>query len=130
MIVHDIRNPHTGIDGYLQLVQMTPDDPELVLRAVERALEAARQLRGLLECVLEVRLLEEGAVARRREKVPVAEVDRDAVDTLDAAGEMGRVPLQRSVPAELAASLDRKLVCRALENLFANALKYSPRGNA
>ncbi|MBI3726175.1 ATP-binding protein, partial [bacterium] len=41
---------------------------------------------------------------------------------------MDRAESQRQVAAEPVALIDRKLARRALENLIANAVKYSPRG--
>jgi signal transduction histidine kinase len=128
MILHDVRNPLAGIEGYLQMIEAEAGDPAAVVEDALRALKSSRKLRSLLDGVLEVRLLEEGELPLRREPVDLAALVADAVETLSGTGEAGRAPIERAVPAGLAAVVDRKLLRRALENLLSNAIKYSPRG--
>src|SRR5204862_462102 len=82
---------------------------------------------GLLRSVLEVRLLEEGELAPRKQLVEIAALVADAASSLNAAGETALSSIRAAVPPGLTAALDRDLVRRALENLIANAIKYSPR---
>ncbi|HVY62744.1 MAG TPA: hybrid sensor histidine kinase/response regulator, partial [Planctomycetota bacterium] len=129
LIIHDLRNPLTGIDGYLQILALQlSTSPDAQLRSdIERLLQSARKLRGLVDGILDVRLLEEGELKLRLEAINVAAMVSDAVETLAGAGEAMRVPIRRQVPPDLAVRADPKLARRAIENLLANALKYSPR---
>jgi signal transduction histidine kinase len=130
LIIHDVRNPLTGLEGYLQLIQdelSRKPDPVLE-RDVTSALSASRKMRDILDGVLEVRLLEEGALTLQRLRYPVRDLIMDAVATLKGAGDVQRVGIVSSVEGDPAALVDPKLVRRALENLIANAVKYSPRG--
>lgn len=130
LIVHDLRNPLAGIDGYLQLLQaeLAAREEPALKADVDRALQSSRKLREILDGVLDVRLLEEGELELRREPIAVQALVADAIATLEGAGEAQRVPIRASVAADAVVLADRKLVRRALENLIANAVKYSPQG--
>jgi len=128
MIVHDIRNPLQGIEGYLELIRMQADDAAAVAEDADSALQSSRKLRELVEGMLSVRLLEEEEMKPAKERVRIDSLVADAIGTLQGASKSARVPLQASVPDPIDAMVDRKLVMRALENVISNAIKYSPKG--
>ncbi len=130
LIMHDLRNPLTGVMGFLELLQHKLEGPlpdvEAARRHAGRAAEGARKLHELLEQALEVRRLEEAAVPLRPEAVPLAELAQEAVRTLEGAARARTVDLAVEVEAVPDLTLDRALARRALENLISNAIKVSP----
>ncbi len=133
LIVHDVRNPLAGVEGYLQLILRNLDrGPDLAaLRDdVGKALEASRRLKEILEDVLRARLLEEGDLTMRRERCSLAEIAREAIETLRGAAAAGGVGVELVAEDEAPALVDRALVRRAIENLLANAIKHSRAGTA
>jgi signal transduction histidine kinase len=129
MMVHDLRNPLSGIVGFLDVVQGSIRDRELSEDAL-MALQASERLREILDDILRVRMLESGAVHLHRELVAVDALVRDAVSSLSGAAKARRVGISFGFgPVGLSLAADRKLVLRALETLLSNALKYSPTGS-
>jgi two-component system sensor histidine kinase/response regulator len=127
MMVHDLRNPLSGIVGFLDVVQGTTRDRELRQDAME-ALQAGERLREILDDILRVRMLESGVVLNR-ELVAADTLLRDAVSSLAGAAKARRVEIFQVAGASgISLAADRKLVLRAIENLLSNALKYSPEG--
>jgi signal transduction histidine kinase len=127
LLVHDLRSPLSGVVAYLNLlIQDLPEgaslnDARAALRGTDRALKT-------LEEALQVRLLEDGQLPIRRATVDLARLLDDAVATLEAVARRKRIEVSTAIEGTTAAFLDEKLVRRAIENLLANALKYTPAG--
>jgi two-component system sensor histidine kinase/response regulator len=128
MMVHDLRNPLSGIKGFLDVFQRAVDDQELHEDAVI-ALRASERLREILDDMLCLRMLESSAVGLRPELVAADALVRDAVTSMSGAARARQVAISQVLgPSNVTFPGDRKLLLRAIENLLSNALKYSPDG--
>jgi two-component system sensor histidine kinase/response regulator len=127
LLVHDLRNPLTGIVGALSVMTDSITD-ESLQEDLQCALTASDKLREILEDLLQVRLLESNAVTLRREAVSAGLILDDAIRSLSGAARARDVHIQRSMAGDERVDADRKLVRRATENLLANAVRYSPPG--
>lgn len=127
LIAHDLRSPLSGALSLLRLVRdaILDDDLRADLAA---AMVATLRATATAEELLEVRLLEEGRLVPDRRPVCARALVHDAVASLEAAARTRRVSFTITAPDEARFDLDVKLVSRALENLLANALRYSPDG--
>jgi two-component system sensor histidine kinase/response regulator len=126
LLVHDVRNPLTGIAGFLGALAQERLDPGLK-EETEFALEASARIGGLLDDLLQIKMLESGALTLRRELVSMARLIREAVASLRGEAFARNV----EIAAETASDdpmlhVDAKLLRRAIENLVSNALKYAP----
>jgi signal transduction histidine kinase len=128
LIVHDLRNPLAGMEGYLQLLHRQAQNPAFseLGPGIEKVLRSTGKLRSILEGVLQVRLLEEGKLPLDLEDVDLGEVARDAIQTVEGAGKDRRITFHLDADGPAAARVDRALSRRALENLLSNALRYAP----
>ncbi len=128
LIVHDLRNPLAGILGFLELLQLQLADPALVRARsnAAQAFEAARRLRDLLEEVLVVQRLEDSKVPLAPSVVDVRGVLDAAAATLEGAARSREIGISVNATAGVSHWLDPTLVRRAVENLIANAIKFSP----
>jgi signal transduction histidine kinase len=132
LIVHDLRNPLAGVLGFLELLQLELADTSLTQARhnADRAADASRKLRDLLDEVLEVQRLEETGLPLNREPVYVVRIARDALSTLEGAAKHRHVALDLVAGSDPVVWLDRSLMRRAFENLVANAVKFSPANDA
>ena len=129
LMVHDLRNPLTGIVGFLDLLSEDTPDPE-TRRDAMAALEASGRVRETLDDLLCVRMLETSSLSLNRERVRAESVVEDAMGSLRGAARARRVEIhKRAESNDLMLDGDRKLVRRAVENLLSNALKYAPQGS-
>ncbi len=128
LVVHDLRNPLSGVVGFLEILQMQLADPALARarQSAEHATLAALKLRDMLDEVLEIRRLEEAGMPLRRERAEVRAVLREAVATVEGAAKPRGIALEVSVDGDLVLHVDRALLRRAVENLVTNAVKFSP----
>jgi two-component system sensor histidine kinase/response regulator len=127
LLVHDLRNPRTGIVGALSVMSGAVTD-ESLQDDLQTALTASDKLRELLEDLLQVRLLESNAINLRREPVSAGLILDDAIRSLAGAARARDVHIQRSMAGDEHIDADRKLVRRATENLLTNAVRSSPPG--
>ncbi len=127
LLVHDLRNPLTGILGFLTI--MREDTQDVAMQDdLDRAVQATVKLRETIEDLLQVRLLEEGRIHLDAQPHSVRALVSDALTTVAGAAEERHIALRLKVDEDVAMIFDLKLVRRAIENILINALKYSPRG--
>jgi two-component system sensor histidine kinase/response regulator len=127
LMVHDLRNPLTGVLGLLQVLEA--EAPDAVSRAdATAAREGAEKLREALDDMLQVRQLEEGRLVLQRRAESLESLTAEAAASLEGAARMRRLDLLRSVEPGLTVDGDRRLLRRAIENLVSNAVKFSPAG--
>ena len=129
LMVHDLRTPMVSITGALDLLQqsagLTPRDQPLV----EMARRNAARQNTLIDSILDIWQLEEGAFPERRASVAVATLVADVLRLAEPRAQAKRLALEADVPGEVpAAWVDPGLFERVLANLVGNAIKFSPEG--
>ena len=128
LLVHDLRNPLSGITGILESMTRSTID-ESWREDINLAVTASGEAREILEDILHVKQFESGALELTREPVDVNLVVADAVAALEGAARARTVRIVTVPgPATSTVSADKKLLRRALENLLSNAIRYSPPG--
>jgi signal transduction histidine kinase len=129
MMVHDLRTPMVSITGALDLLQqsegLAPRDRALVQMARRNA---GRQ-NALIDSILDIGQLEEGAFVLQQTSVDLGTLVADALRLAGPQAQARRLDLVVDVPEDLpAAWVDRVLIERVLANLVGNAVKFSPEG--
>jgi two-component system CheB/CheR fusion protein len=130
VITHDLKNPLTAILGQAQLLQkrLSRAAPDLARatgagEAIERS---AHQMLGQIGELINVARLQSGEpLELRRELIDLAALVRRVVETFQLTTERHRLEF---VATPTVISLDAVQIERAVSNLLANALKYSPEG--
>jgi signal transduction histidine kinase len=128
MLVHDLRNPLTGIISYLQLVQQRVrglGDAELT-EDLDAMGTSVSRLAGMVGDVLDVSRLEARAMPLSLVEWDLRGVAAEAVAWLGPS-EHATVT-QHPGDAPVVAAIDADLIRRVIANLVGNALKFSPRG--
>lgn len=128
LVAHDLRNPLSALLSLLQTARAEEQDPEL--RAdLEASLSAAARVRDTAESLLEARLLEERRIPLRRARTSLEDLVREVVRAFETAERRRRVAFRVSVEGDPVAAVDAPLLRRAVENLLANATRYTPEGS-
>ena len=128
LIVHDLRNPLTGLIAHLQLLEMDELSTD-ARESVDAAQDASQRLKEMIEDLLQVRILEDGALEVVRVAQPVDPVVADAIHTMGGAARARDIRLVQHRAGEHDIFAERTLVRRAVENLLANAIRHAPRGS-
>jgi len=112
IVSHDLRNPLSVAQGYLELVEESADDQE----SVERVDEALARMNEMIDDVLA--LARGGQSATDAAPVQLATVVDAAWSNVDT----GQAHL--SIEADVLINADESRLLRMLENLFRNAIEH------
>jgi K+-sensing histidine kinase KdpD len=131
LIVHDLKNPLSGIVGNAQYALSLMDLPGEAREALQDAVSAAEAMNRMLLNIHDVASHEEGKLVLRMSAVNLGALAREAVRALEARSALGRQPLAAETAHEgPMIQGDRDRLLRLLENLLDYALRYGPRGAA
>jgi two-component system, sensor histidine kinase and response regulator len=131
MVVHDLKNPLSGIKGNLQLLELQgPGMPAESFRQIlGRTQESVRQLEVLISNILDVARMEEEKLVLRRQALRPESLLADCIRQVEGLSKKVGVNLQlrvEGVPGTVDA--DPELTGRVLANLVTNALKHTAPG--
>jgi signal transduction histidine kinase len=127
VLAHDVRNHLQPLSARLQLMSLNVANGRNVAASeLEKALQTVERLSRLTSDILDLKRLDEGLF-----NLNLAPVDLVAVAKETAASlETSTVSVVVTGEPSLVAIADANRVRQALENLVANASKYSPVGKA
>jgi signal transduction histidine kinase len=132
-MVHDLRNPLTGISIALQLL----DDKlsEFVSPAQHRLFEIANnsteKMISLVNAILDLSRLEQGHMPVNPSRTSIQELVTETMrQQSPLAADKGVQLLNHIDPALPPALADEELVGRILQNLVGNAIKFTPSGGS
>ena len=127
MLVHDLRTPLTGIRMYLELLR---EDARLtragggLRELVDEANAVSERMTAMVNDMLDVSRLEEGAMLVQRK---AADLTQLAAEAMKVAGAGRRVELSFEAPPDgVKVDCDPELIRRVIANLVANAVDFSP----
>jgi PAS domain S-box-containing protein len=128
-LAHELRNPLAPLRNSVNILQLTSSDDPTTARLCETMERQVNHLVRLVDDLLEVSRITRGKIELRKERVELAAVARNAVETsrplIDAAG----VQLAISLPQEpIIVDGDPVRLGQILANLLNNAAKYTNQG--
>lgn len=129
ILAHELRNPLAPLRNALQLMRLAGDDAQTVAKTrgmMERQME---QMVRLIDDLLDISRITRGKIVLRKERVELAAVIRDAVETSRPVIESAGHELTVIYPPELISlDADSTRLAQVFANLLNNAAKYTPRG--
>ena len=132
-VSHELRTPLTSIIGYLELIEEGYEDSDFELTdEVHGQLEVvARNASRLLSLVSDLLTTAQHASGTLSLRMSAGRLDEITQQSLDGVVEraLGRgVQLRVDVRPTPVQMLDQARIAQVLDNLFSNALKYTPSG--
>jgi len=127
-VAHDLRAPLLGLQGYIYILSSGQVSEQERQDYLARMAEAAQNLSAMLEDVLAVSRVETGMTLPQREQVSVAPLVENVLHTQQPIAQSKKLTLTNSVPNQLVAWADPKLLQRILSNLISNAVKFTDTG--
>jgi signal transduction histidine kinase len=127
MIVHDLRSPLTAIYAFLELIKEKAQGalPEKLTIYIDIALKSAKHMINIISDILDASKMEGGQM-----KLRLTDCDLGAAVTATISGLKSLLENReiRFTPPERPISVraDSELVLRVIQNLVANALKFTP----
>jgi len=129
IVSHDLRNPLGVVFGATDILLELPLDAEARRRQVEIIGRAAQRMKGLIDDLLDVARIQDGALVVRRALEDVPEILEEVRQIFaHQAAEKGVALVVEVRGTHLTARLDRDRLLQALANLLDNALRLTPEG--
>lgn len=130
MIVHDLKNPLTGIMGCSELLQMMPENlSERQLSIIKKMDESSSVIQKMITDILDISRMEENKVKLRKEPFHITEILdanlNEMAYMIQKNGIVSRLEVEKDVPM---VSADKDMIHRVVANLLHNAVKHSAKG--
>ncbi len=131
-VSHELRTPMNAIIGYTKLMLdgLDGDLTEQQVADLGRVAQAADNLLGLINGLLDLAKIEAGKMELNAEEVDIDGVVKDVIELVRPQAEAKGLALEMDVPLGMpAAFVDRARVRQVLVNLAANAVKFTEKGS-
>jgi PAS domain S-box-containing protein len=127
LVTHELRTPLTAIQGISEVLTQFEVDPNRRREMHAAIHDEAKRLARMIDEYLDITKLESGVRALRLAPLHMATLVDRTLLLLDPIADQRGVKIVRRFSGELPPVLvDADLLARALTNLVANAIKYSP----
>ena len=132
-VAHDLRTPISAIGLAARVLEVQLADSERRVQTVQMIKTLTRnvhQLSELVDKILEenINLETESGVRLERRHLDLWPLVEGLIHDLHPVAGTGSTQLINQVPVELVAYADASLLRRVFQNLIANAINYTPRG--
>ncbi|MBI5701400.1 HAMP domain-containing histidine kinase [Candidatus Saganbacteria bacterium] len=127
MIVHDLKNPLSGIVSANELLldkNIGPLNDNQRL-CVENALAGAKKLMNLIMDILDVKKMEENRLEIKKVTFKLKEI-KDSLSWINAGAKKDKKEITFNFDQDLTVDADKDLIIRVIENLLSNAIKHTP----
>jgi PAS domain S-box-containing protein len=127
---HELRTPLAAILGFAELLESRWHklNDEQRLQHIRRIVQAANRQLRLVQDLLRLNMLDNGAAQLQRQSMTIASTMQQAAEEVRASYSEQQVVL--SGPDDLTVDADQSRVLEIVCNLLDNAAKYSPEGSA
>jgi two-component system heavy metal sensor histidine kinase CusS len=127
-IAHELRGPVNDLRGELEVTLSKSRSPEEYREILSSCLEECESLSRLIDSLLFIARAEHPETAIEKQPLNLADEVRTVIEFFDAAASEKGIGLSMSAGPDLVLDLDRTLFQRAMSNLIANAIAYTPAG--
>jgi len=126
-IVHDLRNPVAGIQGFLTLLKADSDHiTESQRVALQEAERACVMLNGMVDNVLEISRMEEGKLEIVKDMVDLRTLVGETISFLQPFAATRKKTIEtRLGPGKLQVKTDEQVLRRILFNLVMNSIRHA-----
>ena len=130
MIVHDLRNPLSGILLSAEIIKKYGDRPNqkvLMAKKAEQILKSGNRLKAMIDSLLLMAKLESGKILFNPVPTDLHELGTAIVNDFELTAQSQRIELKGELPNPgNSIIIDAVILRRVIENLISNALKFSP----
>jgi heavy metal sensor kinase len=126
-VSHELRTPLTILRGELEAAIRQHGTAEL-FDAVGSALEETERLQKIVDRLLEISRLDEGAPLRERVRLDLGDLARTTTEQMRLLAEVKSVEVRYIVAEGVEVEGDPLYLKQAIVNLLDNAIKYAPVG--
>lgn len=127
-ISHELKTPVGAIGLLAETLQECADEPENVVMFSEKLQRESARLASLVQDIIELSRLQDGAALSNPELVELDSVISEAMDRCRIEAESRDIALVKGPTSDWVAFGDKSLLTTAIRNLIDNAIRYSNPG--
>jgi PAS domain S-box-containing protein len=129
---HELRTPLTTLQLRMQSLERyfataTPPPDAQLVRKLDSSMRQSKRLISLVDNLLDVSRIANGAIMLQREAFDLAEAIAELVERFTETAALAGVTMQFRAEGSVRGEWDRMRVEQIAENLIGNAIKYAPR---
>lgn len=125
-VSHDLKQPLSVMNGYIELLLMHKKLDSTGINFVEMVRKSIQDMRRLIDDLLDLAKIESG-IRLELEPVALRTVLQECVEALQSAASSKNMTITVDTPANLpAVTADRARLQQVFHNLIGNAIKYTP----
>ena len=128
-VSHELKTPLTSISGYAEIIMNGIAKEEDVSRFAKSIYLEAQRMIALVEDIMELSLLDEGAQEQAKECVPLLNLAREAAESLQESAAKKNVRISFEGEALEVMGI-RQILFELVYNLIDNAVKYNRDGGS
>ena len=127
---HEMRTPLNAVIGFSQLMRMSVDqvDVDKVHEYADHVLDAGQHLLALINDVLDLQKVEEGALSLDLGRVALDDLVARTIDLLAPMARTRGIRFDNTVPPHVRVRADAQRLRQVLLNVASNAVKYNRPG--
>ena len=127
ILVHDMRNPLSTIALAAEILNVAEYHPDRQEKKTRQIINAARQLQAMVDDLLLVAKVNSGTMILQTKIINLIDLCNRALDDIRYTAEHKQLKIMSHLPpAETLIEVDASIFRRVLDNLLANAIKFSP----
>lgn len=127
MIVHDLRNPLTAIIMSAEILQVTEYSQERQEKQTSQIITNSQKLQSMIDSLLIMAKLDSGKITLQRQDTDIFDICSAVIADIELTITKKNLELITKLPQSgITASLDPHLFRRVIDNLLANAIKFTP----
>ncbi len=126
MVVHDLRNPLTSLQGFSQLLLHGGLEPATEKEFLTIISQVSQEMLVMLNDLLDLSKIDSGKLDLHLAEHDLAELLHYRVRLNAVNAQRKHICLQLAVPERLEVWADQERISQVLDNLINNAIKYSP----
>lgn len=126
IVAHDLKAPLNRIKGYVQIMKLTAkldEEQQQYIEGIERSTENGR---NLIRDLLDVSAFEQQDLTLHLEQVSLNELVEQLVQNYQLDVKRKDLNIIQKLEEGVGLYSDRQLIARIIENIFSNAIKFSP----
>ncbi len=125
MVIHDIRNPLTLINGHLDMLKMRSNLEGKALRHVDAIKRSCVGLIEMVSTLLDVSRFDNEEMPLQMEKQDIVQLAKETATPYQSLENGPKVVVESSFD-ELSLECDKNIIERVITNLIGNAVKFTP----
>jgi signal transduction histidine kinase len=126
MLGHELRNPLAAIMNAVQVMHASAAHPARIEKSVALVDRQTRNLRRIVDDLLDVARVTQGKIELRREPADIAQITAQAIDVVrPLLGRPEEVQVEVIADAPLRVDADRTRLEQSIVNLLLNAIKFT-----